>query len=106
VAFAGETASGWQRQTFPSPPLLQPNTVYTVSVNANANFVQTFWALAPQIDAAPMHTVADGQNGVWADSAGTFPAPPNTYNSSSYFIDPEVVPDGETLPIAVASTSP
>ena len=73
-------------------------------MNANSDFVQTFLGLAPQIDAGPMHSVPDGQNGVYGHSAGTFPT--QSYNSSNYFVDPEVVPDGETLPIAVASTSP
>ncbi|HEY3183437.1 MAG TPA: Ig-like domain-containing protein, partial [Gaiellaceae bacterium] len=104
VSFVGETASGWQRQTFPAPPLLVAGVVYTVSVNANANFGQTFGALAAQIDSGPLHSVADGQNGVFGDAAGSFPT--QSFNSSSYFVDAEVVPDGEFLPIAVASTAP
>ena len=96
VTFTGETASGWQQQAFASAPVLQPGAVYVLSVNANALFSVTGAGLAAPITAGPLSTVADGANGVYGPSAGTFPTA--SYNSSNYFIDASVVPDGDPAP--------
>jgi hypothetical protein len=104
VGFASETASGWQQQSLASPLLLQPGTVYVVSVNANAFFNFTANGLATQIVSGPLRSVADGRNGVYGASAGTFPA--QSFNSSNYFVDVVVVPDGNPTPPAVTSTNP
>src|SRR6185436_5867851 len=80
--FAGETDSGWQQQALASPLSLQPNTTYIVSINANAFFVTTLGGLTNQIISGPMRTVADGANGVYGTSAGTFPN--QTYGSTNY----------------------
>jgi hypothetical protein len=85
VTFTGETASGWQQATLSAPLALQPNTTYIVSVNANARYVLTAGGLSTQITNGPLRSVADGQNGVYGLSAGTFPS--SSWNSSNYFID-------------------
>jgi len=89
VAFTGESASGWQQQSLASPPTLQAGSVYVVSVNANAFFVDTPDALATAIVDAPLRSVADGANGVFGAAAGTFPT--GSYRTSNYFVDVVVV---------------
>jgi hypothetical protein len=104
VDFTNETASGWQHQALASPLLLDANTTYVASVNANTRFGVTVSGLATQVVSGPLRSVADGQNGVYAPTAGTFPT--SSYSSSNYFTDVEVVPEGEPAPLAVTSTSP
>jgi hypothetical protein len=91
--FAGETPSGWQQQALAAPVTLQPNVTYVVSINANAFFVTTLGGLASQIVSGPVRTVADGANGVFGSSAGTFPN--QTFGSTNYFADAVVVPNGD-----------
>jgi hypothetical protein len=90
VAFSGESASGWQQQALPNPLLLQPNTTYVLSVNANNSFAQTAGGLQAAINSGPLHTVADGQNGVYSTTIGAFPD--QSWNSSNYFVDLVVTP--------------
>jgi hypothetical protein len=100
VNFANETAAGWQEQVLPTPFQLQANTVYVVSVNANTAFAQTISGLQTAINSGPLHSVADGLNGVYA-TPGSFPN--QTYSSSNYFVDVVVGPAG---PLTVSSKSP
>jgi hypothetical protein len=104
VAFTNESGSGWQRQALSSPIELDPNTPYVVSVNANAFFGMTAGGLANAISSGPLHSVADGQNGVFADTAGSFPN--QSYSSSSYFVDAEVVTPSGLQPPTVTTRTP
>jgi hypothetical protein len=90
VAFANESASGWQQQTLPSPLQLQPNTTYVVSVNANSRYAVTLNGLASQVSSGPLHTLADGLNGVYGSAIGGFPD--QSYLSSNYYVDAVVAP--------------
>jgi hypothetical protein len=103
ATFSNETASGWQQQALSSPLLLQPNVVYVVSINANATFVATGGGLLTQVTSGPMHSVADGLNGVFATTGGTFPN--QSYNSTNYFVDATVQPN-VVAPPTVTATSP
>jgi hypothetical protein len=103
VTFANETASGWQSQALATPYTMQPGTVYVVSVNANTDFVDTSSGLASAIVSGPLQSVADGNNGVFANSAGQFPN--QSYLSSNYFVDLTAAPVSESPPY-VASVSP
>jgi len=85
VTFTGETASGWQEQSLSTPLALVPGQVYVVSVGMNTAFSMTAWALTSEVMAGPLRSVADGQNGVYGDSAGSFPT--NSWGSSNYFVD-------------------
>src|SRR5581483_6386921 len=85
VTFTGESASGWQTQSLSSPLTFQPGTVYVISVNANSFFVSTKSGLATQVVGGPFRTVADGANGVFSTTGGTFPT--QSYSSSNYFVD-------------------
>ena len=42
-------------------------------------------ALASPLISGPLRSVADGENGVFADAAGVLPT--NHWNNSSYFVD-------------------
>jgi hypothetical protein len=104
VTFSNETASGWQTQPLTTPLQLQPGTVYVVSVNANAYFASTAFGLQSQVIAGPLRSVADGLNGVYGSSAGVFPN--QSYHSTNYFVDLQVVPSGTVTPPTVISASP
>src|SRR5439155_16725267 len=60
--------------------------------------------LAAPIDSGPLHSIADGQNGVFAGTAGSFPT--QSFNSSNYFVNVEVLDDGVPAAPTLASTSP
>jgi hypothetical protein len=102
--FQNETAAGWQHQALATSIPLDPGVTYVVSVNANAYFAITQFGLLSQVISGPLRSVADGANGVYGASAGVFPT--QSYRSSNYFVDLEVVPDGDPPPPAVSSTSP
>jgi hypothetical protein len=85
VTFGSETAFGWQSQALATPLQLQPGTVYVVSVNVNAYYVATAAGLATQASSGPLHSVADGADGVFALTAGSFPS--QSWNSTNYFVD-------------------
>jgi hypothetical protein len=103
VAFASESASGWQQQALPTPLLLQANKTYVVSVNANSAYAVTLNGLSNQVSNGLLHTVADGANGVYNTTRGSFPS--QSYSSSNYFVDAVVAPDSGAAP-AVLVTSP
>jgi len=103
VTFTGESAFGWQQQALPSPLLLQAGTTYVVSVNANTAYASTTSGLASQVSNGPLHTVADGSNGVYGATIGSFPN--QSYGSSNYFVDAVVAPDAGGAPV-VLRTSP
>ena len=90
---SGETASGWQEATFSSPPLLQAGSVYIASANANSYYNTTTNGLLSQVVSGPLRSVAGSPNGVYGTAAGLFPT--GSYNSSNYFTDVDVVPDGD-----------
>jgi hypothetical protein len=89
VNFTGESASGWQQGNFSTPVVLQPNTVYVVSVGFNARFSMTYMGLAdPLTVGGVLQLWDDGNNGVNYPQAGTFPT--GSYRMSNYFVDPVV----------------
>jgi hypothetical protein len=85
VVFSGETSSGWQTQALTTPIDLVPGLVYTVSVGMNEFFTMTSSGLANELRRGPLRSVDDGQNGVYADAAGTFPT--NNWSESNYWVD-------------------
>jgi N,N-dimethylformamidase beta subunit-like, C-terminal/Domain of unknown function (DUF4082)/Bacterial Ig-like domain len=85
VTYANEGASGWQRQNLPSAVTLVPGQTYIATVNVNSRWVATQGQLTTSTGSGPLHTIADGANGVHADAAGQFPT--HTYQSTNYFID-------------------
>ena len=99
-----ETASGWQEATFASPPLLQAGSVYIASVNVNSFYNTTVGGLANQVISGPVRTVVGPPNGVYGSASGVFPS--SSFNSSNYFTDVDVVPDGDPAAPTVTATTP
>jgi hypothetical protein len=115
ATFSGETASGWQQASFPSPVAIAANSTYVVSYHApnghyalNQNYFTT-----TGVDNAPLHALvsggASGTNGVYNYSTGsTFPS--NSFAASNYWVDAifvtSIAPD-TTPPVisAVQSTN-
>src|SRR5262249_35272144 len=91
VAFTGETASGWQQMSFPTPVAIQANTTYVASYFApNGHYSGDPNYFATQgIDTQPLHapsTGVAGGNGVYAyGAASSFPT--NTYTAQNYWVD-------------------
>ena len=85
VTYQGESASGWQRQALATPLTLSPGQNYVISVGLNTMYAKTTGGLATQITAGPLRTVVDGSNGVFNQSAGSFPT--ESWQSSNYFVD-------------------
>ncbi|MCC6637590.1 MAG: DUF4082 domain-containing protein, partial [Ignavibacteriaceae bacterium] len=85
VVFSGETASGWQVQDLTSPVMIAAGTVYVVSVNANTEYPITQNGLQSVVTNGILSSVADGNNGVFNESQGSFPS--QSFNNSNYFVD-------------------
>jgi hypothetical protein len=91
ATFSGETASGWQQVTFPSPVTITANTVYVASYHTSVGHYsddQNYFASAG-VDNPPLHALANGVsgfNGVFAyGSSSSFPS--QGWNSSNYWVD-------------------
>jgi hypothetical protein len=80
-----ETASGWQQANFATPVALAANTVYVVSINANAFFATTRSGLVTPLASGIARSPADVKNGVYGPTAGMFPT--NSFSSTNYFVD-------------------
>jgi Domain of unknown function (DUF4082) len=89
VTFANETASGWQQQALTTPLNIQANTTYVVSVNVNAYYVFTNDELGSSIINGNLSSVADGNNGVFNGTSGSFPT--NSYRNTNYYRDIDFV---------------
>jgi len=85
VTFTNETASGWQQQTLATPLNIQSNTTYVVSVNSNTYYAFTSNGLGTTLTNGDLSAVADGSNGVYDFTPGSFPA--QSYQNSNYFRD-------------------
>jgi hypothetical protein len=91
VTFTGETASGWQQATFPTPVSISAGTTYIVSYYApNGHYAgDAGYFAGGGVDNAPLHALADGQdgpNGVYRYGVGGgFPT--DSWQSSNYWVD-------------------
>jgi hypothetical protein len=89
VAFANETASGWQTASFSQPVPVTAGTTYVVSYSAPAGHYAAatdYWAYRG-VTAAPL-AVAGGfgtDSGVYNTAVGSFPS--SSYRQSNYFVD-------------------
>jgi hypothetical protein len=84
VPFTGESGSGWQEQQLGAPLALTPGATYVVSVGMNSAFGMEDMAFADPVVSGPLRSIA-GPNGVYGDSAGTFPS--QSWRSSNYGVD-------------------
>ncbi|WP_199442694.1 DUF4082 domain-containing protein [Umezawaea beigongshangensis] len=89
--FTGETTTGWQKLTFASPVVVQPNTTYVVSYFAPAGRYSVTGGqfTGEEVRAGAMRALAsgaDGVNGLFRyGSGGGFPT--SGYNGSNYWVD-------------------
>jgi beta-lactam-binding protein with PASTA domain len=87
ATFTGETASGWQQVTFPTPVAIAANTTYVVSYHTNVgrySYNSAYFA-SSGVDNGPLHALA-GANGVYR--YGTISAfPTSSFNSTNYWVD-------------------
>lgn len=93
VAFANETASGWQEQALPTPLAITAGVTYTVSVNARSHY-----AMTPNGFSAPISNgglTAPVSAGVYNDVQGAFPA--LSWENANYFRDVVFVPTGPAV---------
>lgn len=114
VTFTGETASGWQTQTLPSPVTIDANTDYVVSYHTNSGRYtgQDGYFASSGVTSGPLRAPANGEggvNGVYVYSASSA-FPTDTYNSENYWVDVVFnntggAPPDTTAP-AVAISSP
>jgi methionine-rich copper-binding protein CopC len=115
ATFSGESATGWQQASFPTPVSVSPGVTYVASYLApNGHYAEDdgYFATSGR-DAAPLHLLKDGAsgpNGVYAvaGSSGAFPT--STWASSNYWVDVVFTSSGgggpDTTPPSVTSTAP
>lgn len=85
VNFVSETASGWQEAALSVPLYILENTTYIVSVNSNTAYGATNYVFDSPVVNGSLTGIADGNNGLYSESPGGFPA--TSFNNSNYFRD-------------------
>jgi hypothetical protein len=105
ATFSGESTLGWQEVRFSSPVAVTAGTTYVASYHTTTGrFSADNGGLARAVDNAPLHTVADGNNGVFKYGPHAFPN--QSYNATNYWVDVVFTLPPDTTPPTVASTSP
>jgi hypothetical protein len=100
ATFSGETASGWQQVSFPSPVSISANTTYIAAYFTNSGYAadRPFFTSAG-VDNAPLHALrsgVDGPNGVYM-YGGSPQFPSQSYLDANYWVD-VVFSTGSTPP--------
>jgi len=91
ATFTGETGSGWQQVSLPTPVSIAANTTYVASYHANVGRYaadQNYFA-SSGVDRNPLHALGsgvDGGNGVYAYGASAV-FPSNSFNATNYWVD-------------------
>lgn len=87
VNIPAPTPGAWAEAALPAPVLIGPGTTYVVSYSVAAG--QAYQAHANGLDGAvgqaPLGTVADGVNGVYALAMGAFPT--ESFRRTNYYAD-------------------
>ena len=110
ATFTGETGSGWQQVSFPTPIAVAVGTTYVATYLAPAgHYSFAGGAFTAQVDKVPLHALASSAvpngNGLYSYSASNV-FPTNGFNATNYWVDP--VFGTATLPAAptgVAATA-
>jgi len=89
VTFTGETASGWQQQSFPTPIPIAANTTYTVSYydpNVSGWYSTTGSYFGSPVTSGDLTALAtsNGGNGVYHQGSSAFPS---TSSGTNYWVD-------------------
>jgi hypothetical protein len=85
---SGRTGEGWETASLFRPLAIEADKTYVASVNILSDYVATPAGLADPITNGPLSSIADGNNGVYSLTPGTFPT--ESYNDANYFVDVEV----------------
>ena len=101
VTFSGESATGWQTMSFPSPIPIQANTTYVASYFTTTGYADTTnYFTTAGVDNPPLHALQsgfDGLNGVYGySSAPVFPS--QSTNDTNYWVDVVFAVPGSTSP--------
>lgn len=110
ATFTGESASGWQSVSFPTPVHVTSGTTYVVSYFAPAGHYGSdaaYFAYKPLLSPplTGLQAGTDGGNGVYR--AGSTGFPTDTYNGGNYWVDVifnTVQPPDTTAPAVIDST--
>jgi Domain of unknown function (DUF4082)/Bacterial Ig domain len=104
VTFTGETASGWQQQSFTTPVPINANTTYVVSYHTPSGHYSTNsgYFTGFGVDTPPLHALAsgvDGPNGVYAYSSSTI-FPNLGFADENHWVDLVFAPSGSSFSIS------
>ena len=104
ATFSGESASGWQTVSFPTPVAIQANTTYVASYHTNiGSYSSDTGFFTRQLDAWPLHAPA-GLDAVFAYGGTQFPS--QSFNATNYWTDVVLsLPQSATTLSASPSTS-
>jgi hypothetical protein len=111
VTFTGETASGWQQMSLPTPVAINANTTYVASYHTNVGRYSAdnnYFASTAVVN-GPLRAPTSGAvggNGVYRYGAGGFPT--DTYQATNYYVDVvfATTVGADTTPPSVSSVSP
>jgi hypothetical protein len=90
VNVSGETASGWQHVTLPTPIAIVANTIYVASYHTTAGrypFSSGYFE-SSGVDNGVLHAPSSPSvagNGVYVYGSGGFPT--NAFNATNYWVD-------------------
>ena len=110
ATFSGESASGWQQVSFPSPVAVTADTIYVASYHTNVGHysVNQNYFTSTGVDNSPLHAPrsgVSGPNGVYL--RGRRLPDPRVYAASNYWVDVTFNQTAtDTTPPRVTSTSP
>jgi hypothetical protein len=112
ATFSGESASGWQQVTFPSPVAIAADTVYVASyLCPNGHYSEDDYYFSGEgVDRPPLHALADGEagrNSVFVYVYGaTSRFPTQTWRAANYWVDVMFTPASAlTSSLEASSTS-
>lgn len=116
VTFTGETTTGWQTATFPTPVNITANTTYVISyfapVGRYAADSNYFATARTNVNLTALANGTDGGNGVYRYGS-TSGFPNGTYGSTNYWVDvvtgtqtTDPTPPTDTTPPTVTTVTP
>jgi hypothetical protein len=88
ATYSGETASGWQSVTFPSPVSMAANTTYVISYHCFGHYSSTsngFASARTNGALTGLSNASSGGNGVYSYGPGQYPD--QTFGATNYFVD-------------------
>jgi Domain of unknown function (DUF4082)/Galactose oxidase-like, Early set domain/IPT/TIG domain/Kelch motif len=107
ATFTGETPSGWQEVTLPTPVTITAHTTYVVSYHTDAGFYSvTYPYFTSAFNNPPLRALADGQdgpNGLYKYGASGFPT--STFQSANYWVDVVFIDSGGSPPGSPTGTA-